>query len=391
MERFQARKDRLALLRGKFERTSGKRLRHTGTAGAIEAKGTEMSGDQPILKAAVIGLGFVGAGDQVSGDAIGQRVADLDGTHVQALTAHPQVQLVSGSSRNEGRRKRFEERRCAPRTYADWRQMLSVERPDVVSIATNSPYHAEITIGCAEAGVRAVFCEKPIATRLSDADRAIQACRLHGTLLAVNHNRRWHPLWRDVRNEIAGGALGDVYHAMVHWSTGRLGNVGTHAFDALRFLLGADARAVSGTLDPKLRTDCRGEDYCDPGGWGIVDFSNGVKGFVHASQDARQPFLLRFVGSRGQVAVGSDTALFQPCDGPTRTLTVSPDRPSSMEVAVREIVRCVTDGGRPACAGEDGLAALEIIIGFHLSDRQHAQWIPLPIGGSDRDLEVKIG
>jgi predicted dehydrogenase len=70
---------------------------------------------------------------------------------------------------------------------------------------------------------------------------------------------------------------------VIHWSTGRLGNVGTHAFDALRFLLGADAQAVSGTLDPVSRPDCRGPDYRDLGGWGIVDFSSGVKGFVLCS------------------------------------------------------------------------------------------------------------
>ena len=52
---------------------------------------------------------------------------------------------------------------------------------------------------------------------------------------------------------------------------------------------------------------------------------------------------------------------------------------------------CLADGGRPACTGEDGLAALEIIIGFHVSDRLRGQWVHLPISGSDRELEVKIG
>ena len=59
--------------------------------------------DQPTYRAAVIGLGFVGAGDQVSGDAIGQCVRDLDGTHAPALAAHPRVELVAGASRDGGR------------------------------------------------------------------------------------------------------------------------------------------------------------------------------------------------------------------------------------------------------------------------------------------------
>ena len=37
----------------------------------------------------IIGLGFIGGADQASGDAIGQVVANLDGTHAEALSGHP--------------------------------------------------------------------------------------------------------------------------------------------------------------------------------------------------------------------------------------------------------------------------------------------------------------
>ena len=70
-----------------------------------------------------MGLGFIGGADQVSGDALGQRVVDLDGTHFQALASHARINLVAGSSRDEGRRQRFAERSGA-RTYSDWRKML---------------------------------------------------------------------------------------------------------------------------------------------------------------------------------------------------------------------------------------------------------------------------
>lgn len=297
-----------------------------------------MAEKQKTFRAAVIGLGFIGAGDQVSGDAIGQKVGNLDGTHAQALAAHPQVQLASGASRDEGRRKRFQERLGIDATYADWREMLAAQKPDIVSVATNSPYHAEITVACAEAGVRAVLCEKPIATRLSDADRAIRACRQRGTLLAVNHNRRWHPLWRNVRDEIRGGAIGAVQHVMAHWPTGRLGNVGTHYFDALRLVLGADAQAVSGTLDTLVQTDCRGAQFRDPGGWGIVAFSSGVKVFVDASQAARSPAVVRVVGSLGQLTVRRDDAQIELWAGGGRVLSPAKDGLNSVDRAVRDVV-----------------------------------------------------
>ena len=58
-------------------------------------------------RAGIIGLGFIGGADQASGDAIGQVVANLDGTHAEALSGHPRVRLVAGSSRAAGRRERF--------------------------------------------------------------------------------------------------------------------------------------------------------------------------------------------------------------------------------------------------------------------------------------------
>ena len=74
-------------------------------------------------KAGIIGLGFIGAADQVSEDVLGQRVEDLDGTHLGALSNNPQVDVVAGSSRDSGRRGRFEKRTGA-RTYADWHDLI---------------------------------------------------------------------------------------------------------------------------------------------------------------------------------------------------------------------------------------------------------------------------
>ena len=66
-----------------------------------------------IYRAGIIGLGFIGGADQVSGDALGQRVVDLDGTHFASLSTHPSINLVAGSSRDAGRRERFAQRgRC---------------------------------------------------------------------------------------------------------------------------------------------------------------------------------------------------------------------------------------------------------------------------------------
>lgn len=229
----------------------------------------------PKLRAGIIGLGFIGAGDQVAGDRIGQKVADLNGHHREALSKHPRIELVSGSSRDAGRRERFHQATGA-RTYADWRQMLAIEKLDIVSIASMAPDHAAQTIDCAEAGVRAVYCEKPIAATLPQAEQMIAACRQAGTLLVINHNRRFEANYRRLADMIAAGDLGDLITAYLHWGTGRLGNVGTHFIDALRLLTRREVEAASATLDLSGRPDCRGSEFRDPGGWALLRMTGGA-------------------------------------------------------------------------------------------------------------------
>src|SRR6185295_3562358 len=50
------------------------------------------------------------------------------------------------------------------RGYLDWRELLEQERLDVISVVTNGPTHAPITIAAANAGVTHILCEKPFAT-----------------------------------------------------------------------------------------------------------------------------------------------------------------------------------------------------------------------------------
>ena len=163
--------------------------------------------NQATYRAAIIGLGFIGAADQTSGDALGQQVENLDGTHLGALSGNPRIQLVAGSSRDPGRRSRFEERNGV-RTYADWREMIATEALDLVSVATYTPVHEEITVACARSGVRAIYCEKPLASRIPEGEQMLQACRESGSLLAINHNRRFHPNYRRLRDLVGRGRIG---------------------------------------------------------------------------------------------------------------------------------------------------------------------------------------
>lgn len=350
---------------------------------------------EKMLRAAIIGLGFIGGADQVSGDALGQNVTDLDGTHAAALLNHPAVDLVTGSSRDLGRRQRFTER-TGVQTYDNWREMLATESSkseplDIVSIATYTPVHAEITIACAEHGVRAVYCEKPIAATLTEADRMVQRCEDAGTLLVINHNRRFNPNLRRLRDLIAAGGLGNLSSAMLQWSSGRLGNVGTHTFDAISMLTGQSIAAVSGTLDLAGRPDCRGQQFQDPGGWGLLKMSNGLRIFVDAPDYAAVPLQIVINGEKGRAAVNGDAVTIDYWHGEQEQWPGVNDGLSSMDRAVDEIVRSLNDNEPFTYPAKEAVNTLEAIVGFHVSHANNGAWTDLPLSGTDREFYLRTG
>lgn len=345
---------------------------------------------RPPYRAAIIGLGMIGGADQVSGDALGQRVENMDGTHAAAYQKHPRVQLVAGASRDAGRRERFAARTGA-KTYASWREMIAAEAIDIVSVATYSPTHAEIAIACADRGIPVIYCEKPVATRLADAEQMLAACARRKTLLVFNHQRRFDPNHRRLQQAIAAGQLGELVSAHVQWPTGRLGNVGTHALDALLMLTGRRFQAVSATLDLSGKPDCRGAAFRDPGGWGTFRLAGGVMATVHAPDYGRVPFQTEINGTTGRAVVLGKKVILETAEGRVENWPAPVDGVSSMDRAVEEIVSYLEQGSPFPYAAEEAAHTLEAIIGFHASHRRNSAWVDLPLAGSDREIEVATG
>ena len=351
-------------------------------------------------RAAIVGLGFIGGADQVSGDALGQLVEDLDGTHVGALRNHDRVDLVAGSSRDDGRRERFHARYGVP-TFADWREMFRAAAPlDIVSIATYTPVHAEITQAAVEAGARAIYCEKPIAATVAEAEGMLSVCDAAGALLVINHNLRFHPGYRELRDRIASGALGTLTSASLQWTSGRLGNVGTHMIDAVQMATGLPVTSVSGTLDLSGKPDCRGAAFTDPGGWGLLRLGRDLPAVAGAPQgdlictvDAADygtaPLRHRFYGTEGHaICRNRDIEIVR---GDDRELLPDDSPDSGMDRAVVEIVNWL-DGERPfSYDAREAVRTLEAIIAFQASHRAGGAWVELPLRGDDREIVLHSG
>ncbi|WP_335343118.1 Gfo/Idh/MocA family oxidoreductase [Halomontanus rarus] len=95
--------------------------------------------------------------------------------------------------------------------YEDYQEMLHAVEPDVVSICTPVPTHAELVIGAAETEVpRAIHCEKPMADTWADCKRMADAADDHGVQLTFNHQRRFSPQWQEATRLLEDGVVGDV-------------------------------------------------------------------------------------------------------------------------------------------------------------------------------------
>jgi len=345
---------------------------------------------KPSYRAAIIGLGFIGGGDQVSGDRIGQIVKNLDGTHREALSKSERIELVAGCDLDAGRRERFAERTGA-NTYADVAEMLAAENLDFVSIATTAPAHAALTVQCAAAGVKAVYCEKPIAASLAEAEQMMHACEENSTLLVINHNRRFNLNYRRLRDFVSEGKLGELTTFSIRWATGRLGCTGTHLFDAVRVLTGREVTGVSATLDLSEKADCRGSEYSDPGGWGLLRLDDGTIGTVNAANHAIGPPGFVIEGTLGRASTGRGDVNISLTTGEEIHWAKEAGQPTSMDNAVAEMVAWLDTPGKFSTPVIEGLKSYEVVVGFHASHKQNSAWVELPLAGEMRDYRIMIG
>ena len=113
----------------------------------------------------------------------------------------------------------------------DLERALADKRVEAVVLATPHSLHADQIVRVAQAG-KPVFCEKPLALKRADAERAVAAVKEAGVAIGVGQNKRFWPSMVELRRVVASGALGRIMHIEGHYSNE---NSGMH-FSAWRAL-----------------------------------------------------------------------------------------------------------------------------------------------------------
>ena len=117
------------------------------------------------------------------------------------------AEVVAVADENEAGRASAAKRLGAKTAYADYREMLAKEKPQIVSVADRWPdCHRGMVIACAEHGAN-VFLEKPVSQTLQQADEMVAACEKHHIKCAIAHQTRYSPRVRVIQELIAGGRI----------------------------------------------------------------------------------------------------------------------------------------------------------------------------------------
>ena len=186
-------------------------------------------------KAAIVGCGRMAGLVQLSLEEY--PFLNLPYRHAPSYQAVPNVDLVAASDIDAARRDEFAQKWNVPTMYADYREMIVAEKPDIVSVTTQAPVHAEATIFAAEHGVKGVYCEKPMACSLEQADAVVEACKRNGTQYNIGTSRRYSTGYEAMRQLGLSGEVGQPRVAVFH-GCGRLLHSGSHYIDTLCYLLG---------------------------------------------------------------------------------------------------------------------------------------------------------
>ena len=201
--------------------------------------------------------------------------------HAPGFQRHAGFALTAIAGSDPEKTRRIAGELGVPGAYADWRELLERERPDVVAIATPVFLHHPMMLAALAAGAH-VLCEKPTAMHRFQAAEMRDAARAAGKVAGINHEFRFLParaaavelvrsggIGRPRRGEILGRypiwarpeSRGMTWLSDASRGGGILGALGSHHTDCLRTFLG-EPRGVLATV----RVDQPRRGPVEPGG-----------------------------------------------------------------------------------------------------------------------------
>ena len=335
--------------------------------------------------AAVVGCGRMGG--FIAGPGRGRSYS-----FAGAFSLSERTEVVAGADLRPHILKEWGELYEVPESklYADYRELIDKENPDIVAVGTHAEDRAEIMIYAAEHGAKAIYAEKALSATIAEAEAIVDAVERNGVVFNMGTGRRWDDGFIKMKEIVDSGDLGKLETMVMCYRGGWIDH-GCHVLD-LCLLFNDDSPIdwVQATMS-NSETGLKGNTLVeDPDGHGIIHFENGVTAHIvytsHPNEhqlflsggylgvyNTRENWQIRRLdgqGGRGLVA-----EKFPDVDSVNTTLAVIEDLVHSM------------DTGEPPRGGvRVAKAGMDITMGFvesHIRDGGH---VHLPL----KDSEVKL-
>jgi predicted dehydrogenase len=330
----------------------------------------------------------------------------------------PGIEVVAVADPEDKGRAAAQGRTGAQRAYADYREMLEQERPQLVSVAPRwtDQHHAMVS---AALGVGAhVYCEKPFTQTLAEADDLLARAERAGRKIAVAHQGRLAPNTLQLKRRIDEGLIGELLEIRVHGKQDRRAGgedmvvLGTHQFDLVRYFAGDPLWCTARVLQQgRDITPADSRAATENIGWVAGDeieamfaLPRGIN--VHYTSRGRNaktagPWGMELIGSEGRVrllndvwidvfawrgspfSISGQSGAWMPIAGFGENGAVDRGFPAANRRVVDDWLAAIAEDREPACSGRAAMKSLEMIhavfaaglsrgrVAFPLKDRQH--------------------
>ena len=317
--------------------------------------------------------------------------------YMRAYAEHPQCRIMGLVDRARKRRQQFADHYGAEAVYDQIEDLLAKQVPDIVSVVLPVDVSLDVVVTCAQAGVKAVSCEKPVAVSLEQADEAIRICRELGTSLGCAVSYWAMPYLIECAQWVQAGNIGRLTSAAIpaglsHEVSGKC----CVALVYLRLLTGMEVEWVEGwTLGPDPSwtfPSGASESEMDGPAYGRLGLSGGIVCDVpKPDSDAKHNGLVVLHGENGQVRLRSPRpVLMQGTGASSRRAQPAffnkPWKDDRWAGAIGRLIDAVENGGEAICSAADFRQALEIAIALKRSCARGHERVHLPL--EDRSLRL---
>jgi predicted dehydrogenase len=315
-------------------------------------------------------MGMIGGGEGAFIGAVHRHAAGLDGNY----------QLVCGAfSRNEENNTRTAAALnvSTSRTYDSWQSMLEEEaklpeqqRMQVVVIVTPNHLHVPISLAAIKAGFH-VFCEKPAGVSFAEVKELQDVIHASESLYGLAHTYLGYPMVWQARHLVESGKLGKIrkvyveypqgwlsgeeetHNKQAQWrtdpaisgATGAMGDIGTHAFGLVEFVLNDSVTSLCG----ELNTHVEGRRLDDDGA-ALIKTKKGASGVLIASQvcaGEENALKIRVYGDKGGLEwrqMEPNSVIYRPVDAPYQVFRAGQGQVGLCDAAS---ARCRVPAGHP--------------------------------------------